>query len=86
MPNNEAAERLPQTKHGRYVLNIARLWHLAAAFDVNDILQIESESRRVTVERIREAFTEFWSDEAVKQDYAFHPSLLFRILDEEAAR
>ena len=85
MSTNEAAERLPQTKHGRYVLNIARLWHWAA-FDVNDISQIESESRRVTVERIREAFTEFWSDEAVKQDYAFHPSLLFRILDKEAAR
>jgi hypothetical protein len=42
--------------------------------------------RRATVERIRERAVEFWSDEAVKRDYAFHPSLLFRWLDEEAAR
>ena len=65
MSTNEAAERLPQTKHGRYVLNIARLWHWAA-FDVNDILQIESESSRATVERILDALyksgAERWSD------------------------
>ena len=40
--------------------------------------------RLAVVEQIRGKAEAFWSDESVKNDYAFHPSLLWRWLDEVA--
>lgn len=47
----------PATRHGRYVLDIARGWHWAA-FDVNDITQIEDEAAAAERARILAALPE----------------------------
>jgi hypothetical protein len=69
---NEAAERLRDSGLGMDQMD-----------DLDEALAAE---RSATVERIRERYYGYFSDEAVKRDYAFHPSVIFAILDEEAAR
>lgn len=90
MTTNDAAERLrtylvsPVETHPSELQTLLDA-ALAAEWDAGVKVGAARE-RRATAERIRERFMAHWSDKALRRDYAFHPSLLFRILDEEAAR
>lgn len=54
-------------------------WYVApllARIEANEAARLE------TINEIEQKFLDFWSEKAVKHDYAFHPSLLFRLLGE----
>lgn len=74
MGRNEAAERLRQMFEG-----------FIEPDDLHrDLDKALATERRLTVERVRQRMFDWLSDEALSKDYAFHPSMFTRILDDLA--
>jgi hypothetical protein len=50
--------------------------------DAQTLRDVRRNERNRVLDEVKAKFDAFWSEEAIKHDYAFHPSLFYRLIEE----